>query len=128
MFGYLGKLVARRPWFVLAFWALVVVTAAPFAEGVGERLSAESEVPTGTESGRVSELVSDEFPGRDPEQLVLAVEASPGGPKVGDREFEDAVDGAVGAIRKAEGVGRLRPIGSRGPKGSRRRAAERKRC
>lgn len=107
MFGFLGMLAARRPLFVLAFWIVVVAAAAPFAERVGERLSAESEVPAGTESGRVSDLVAKEFPGRDPEQLVLAVQASPGGPRVGDESFEDSVNRAVRAIEGVEKVGEV---------------------
>ena len=105
IFGALGKISAGHPWLVLGFWALAALAAAPAAEGVGGRLSAAVEVPAGSEPAAVSGVLEDEFPGRDPEQLVLAVRSGDGGPRVGDPAYEEAVDRAVGAVAGVPGVG-----------------------
>lgn len=105
MFGALGGIVSRRPWVVLGFWVLAALLAAPAAGGVGERLSAAVEVPAGSEPAAVSGIVEREFPGRDPDGLILAVRSEEGGPRVGEPAFERAVDRAVGAVRGVDGVG-----------------------
>ena len=117
VFRVLGALVGRFPWLVLGFWVVASVVAAPGASRVGEDLSAESEVPAGSESGEVSRLLAGEFPGRDQERLVLAIRASDGAPRVGDGAFEEAVDGAVGAIEDVPGVGRVVTPREEGPVG-----------
>ncbi|QIN85428.1 MMPL family transporter (plasmid) [Rubrobacter tropicus] len=105
LFGALGRISAGHPWLVLAFWALAALAAAPAAEGVGGRLSAAVEVPAGSEPAAVSGILEGEFPGRDPEQLVLAVRSGDGGPRAGEPAYERAVDRAVGAVADVPGVG-----------------------
>lgn len=105
MFKTLGGFVTRFPWVVLGFWVIFAAVAAPGAALVGERLSAESEVPAGSESGAVSRVISEEFSGADPEQLVLAIRS--GGPRVGEPGFEGAVNRAVDAVRGVPGVGEV---------------------
>lgn len=95
MFDVLGRLISRFPWLVLAFWLAVIVLTVPVAARVGERLSAESEVPASSESGKVASLIEEEFPGRDSEQLILAIRSK--GPHVGDTDFEEAVEEALDA-------------------------------
>ena len=107
MFKALGGLVRRFLWLVLGFWLVVPLLAAPGAAGVGERLSAESEVPAGSESGRVSRILAEQFPGRDGEGLILAVRSPSEGPRVGEAAFEGAVDRAVGAVEGVAGVGEV---------------------
>jgi len=105
LFGRLGRISARRPWVVLGFWALAALAAAPAAAGVGERLSAAVQVPAGSEPAAVAGVLDREFPGRDPEQLVIAARSGDGAPRVGEPAFEGAVDRAVEAAGDAPGVG-----------------------
>ncbi|WP_121256850.1 MMPL family transporter [Nocardioides ferulae] len=80
MFGALGRLVSRRPWFVIAAWVVlagVVVSMAPQLQTTTE----ESEfLPDHYESVQAMELQSEKFPGATTPAAILVFEREDGEP------------------------------------------------
>lgn len=105
MFKLLGRVVTRFPWVTLALWLIAVVVAVPGAQQVSERLTAENTAPPNSEAAAVTDLVAENFPGNDSQQLILAIDSS--GPRVGDPDFEDTVDEALAKIRDVPSVGEI---------------------
>lgn len=112
MFKLLGRVVTRFPWVTLALWLITVVVAVPGAQQVSERLTAENTAPPNSEAATVANLVAENFPGNDSQQLILAIDSS--GPRVGDPGFEDAVDEALAKIRDVPNVGEIRSYRQQG--------------
>jgi RND superfamily putative drug exporter len=79
MFGALGRIVSRRPWFVIAAWivlAVVVVAAAPKLETTSD----ESEfLPDKYESIKAFQVQEEEFPDATTPAAILVIEREDGG-------------------------------------------------
>lgn len=79
---------------------------------MGDRLSAESEVPASSESGKVSSLIGKKLPNHEPERLIVAVRSD--GPRTGSPAFERTMDKVLEALRnipQTEDIVTYRDIG-----------------
>lgn len=99
----LSSLVARRPWAVLAVWALVLVLCAPLAARAPHALSANPGELLDTESARVTALLREQFGEKDTNTALLVTRSSPplttpGGRAAYDR-FADGLEALPGVSR-----------------------------
>ncbi len=90
MFGALGRLVSRRPWFVIGAWvvlAVLVVSLAPALQTTSE----ESEfLPDHYESIKATELQQEKFPGATTPAAILVFDREDGAQLTEDDQAEVA--------------------------------------
>ena len=103
-FDRLGRFVARRAWWVVGAWALVVLAALPLAPQVPGQLSAGGFILDDLESARAKSLLETEL-GAPPSALVV-VFSSPT-LEAGTPAFETAAAAAIADIRSAPHVARV---------------------
>jgi RND superfamily putative drug exporter len=70
-FDRLGRFIARRAWWVVGAWAVVLLVAVPLAPRAGESLSAGGFILDDLESARAKSLLESEL-GAPPSALVIA--------------------------------------------------------
>ncbi len=103
-FDRLGRFVARRAWWVVGAWVLVVLAALPLAPQVPGQLSAGGFILDDLESARAKSLLEAEL-GSPPSALVV-VFSSPT-LEVGSQAFETAAATAIADIDDAPHVARV---------------------
>ncbi len=103
-FDRLGRFVARRAWWVVGAWALVVLAALPLAPQAPRQLSAGGFILDDLESARAKALLGREL-GAPPSALVI-VFSSPTS-EAGTPAFELAAAAAVADIPGAPHVARV---------------------
>ncbi len=103
-FDRLGRFIARRAWWVVGAWALVVLAALPLAPQVPGQLSAGGFILEDLESARAKSLLGREL-GAPPSALVI-VFSSPTA-EAGTPTFEVAAAAAVADIGGAPHVARV---------------------
>ncbi|MGW3094753.1 MMPL family transporter [Streptomyces sp. NPDC001102] len=94
--------VARRRWWVLSFWGVVVVVSGLFYPHLVSSLVASDYSVTGSDSQQVSQLLEKEFPAAGAEQDVIVFDADH--LTIKDKEYVQVVDRVVKAVGKEPGV------------------------
>ncbi len=100
MFTFTGRLAracARRPWFVILAWLLLLVLGGLFARGLGDVVNSNLGLYFNPESIRASDLLDDRLRGPKPAGEVVMVQSADS--TVDDPSFESFVSGLVAAIR-----------------------------
>ena len=100
----LARFVTRRPWLVLALWALVALLCAPLAARAPGRLTADPGRVPGAESARVIEVLQRDFGERDSNTVLLVVR---GAQPAGSPAFTAHYDAFVRALSATPGVSRV---------------------
>jgi RND superfamily putative drug exporter len=99
---WLGRLCTRRRWLVLGVWLLIVAGLLVWSKHVGSETADNLTLP-GSDSQNATDLLTKRFPvqanGTNP--VVLK---TPGGAKLTDKKYSDAVDATVKSLRKEPGV------------------------
>ena len=103
-FDRLGRFVARRAWWVVGAWALVVLAALPLAPQVPGRLSAGGFILDDLESARAKSLLGRELDA--PPSALVIVFSSPTA-EAGTPAFEVSAAAAVADIGSAPHVARV---------------------
>jgi RND superfamily putative drug exporter len=96
MFAALGRAVARRPWWVVAAWALLALAALPFAPQAHDTLQAGGFTAEDLEAARARRLLEDRV-GLPPSALVIVIRSTDHR-RAGDGEFETAVLAAIARV------------------------------
>lgn len=97
----LARLITRRPWLVLLVWGLALLLSLPLALSVPRRLTANPGSVPGSESGRVTELLRQDFGERGGNAVLLVVQ---GQQAVGSPAFERAYGAFMERLRATPGV------------------------
>lgn len=109
LLAQLGAACWRRPWQVIALWALAVVAGGIFSAQASQRLLSGSGDLAGTMSSRVGEILAREFDGGEAQSLVVVVRRRDGAPLTGGwQEIEDRVSER---LANARGVSNAAPAG-----------------
>lgn len=111
MFAALAKLVERYPRWILVFWLVVTLAAAPYAARVGEVLTGQPESPEGATSSQVRAVIERAFETHENELLVAIARpqdgpASPG--PVASAAFTAAIDATITSLLELPGVDYVR--------------------
>src|SRR5688572_5320319 len=96
MFAGLGRTVARRPWAVVAIWALLALVALPLAPRAHDALQAGGFTADDLEAARARRLLEDRV-GLPPSALVIVVRSTDDR-RAGDGAFEASVLAAIAAV------------------------------
>ncbi|MGN6244476.1 MAG: MMPL family transporter [Motilibacteraceae bacterium] len=97
-----GTWVARHRWWVLAVWAVVLVTAVLAYPHLLRSLTAADYSVTGSDSARVAELIQRDFTAAGAEQDVVVFDSAT--LTVQDPSYRQTVDRVLAAVRGQEGV------------------------
>src|SRR6266567_5029226 len=103
LFGRLGGFAVRRRWFVIATWAVLLVTMGTFARGLSDRLTSGGfEVP-GSPSLAVQHDLQKRFTGQYPYTALVVVHS--GGATVRDPAFQGEIRTVASEVEGTKGVG-----------------------
>jgi putative drug exporter of the RND superfamily len=94
--------VARRRWWVLGVWVVLFVVAVLAYPHLMHNLSASDYTVTGSDSAEVSDLLEADFTAAGAEQDVIVFDSD--SLKVTDREYQDAVDRVLKAVKEESWV------------------------
>jgi RND superfamily putative drug exporter len=97
-----GEWVARRRWWVLGVWVVLLVAAALAYPHLAANLSAPDYSVTGSDSAKVTELIGTDFAAAGAEQDVIVFDSDT--LKVTDKEYQDVIDSVVKAVKGQPGV------------------------
>ena len=97
-----GTWVARHKWWVLGAWLVLLVVAGLSYPHLMSNLSAPDYSVTGSDSEEVANLISADFTTIGAEQDIIVFDSSK--LKTTDKEYKDAVDRVVKAVKDHEGV------------------------
>ncbi|HEU4975131.1 MAG TPA: MMPL family transporter [Baekduia sp.] len=97
-----GAWVARRRWWVLSAWAVILVVSALAYPHLLASLVASDYSVTGSDSAQVTKLIERDFSAAGAEQDVIAFDSST--LMIRDAEYRKVVDRVVAAARDAPGV------------------------
>ncbi len=102
MFERLGRVVTRRPWWVIAGWVVAAVATVLLAPGLGAVTNADQAafLPSGAESARAAALAATDLPGATRVSAVVVV-IRPAGTLSGD---DTATIARLAGVPKPEGV------------------------
>lgn len=100
-----GMWVARRRWWMLGAWGVLLVASALAYPHLMSSLVASDYSVTGSDSARVSQLMGSEFAAGGAEQDVIAFDS--GTRSFNDGDYRDTVDRVVRAVRDQPGVSSL---------------------
>jgi putative drug exporter of the RND superfamily len=98
MFNLIANLVYKRPAWVLIFWAVILLIAAPLASLAPKRLSGSTSPVKNSEAERVNRLIEAEFGQQRVDTTLIVTESA--------REFRDAafLEKYADLIRGLEGI------------------------
>ncbi len=106
-FAALGRAIARRPWWVIAAWALLALVALPLAPRAHDALQAGGFTADDLEAARARRLLEERV-GLPPSALVIVIRATDGR-VAGDAAFETAVAAAIARVPAVPHVTGLLP-------------------
>ena len=90
--------VARRTWWVLGVWVVLLVAATLSYPHLAKNLSAPDYSVTGSDSAQVTDIIQSDFTAAGAEQDIIVFDSAT--LKVTDKEYADAIDRVVKAIKK----------------------------
>ncbi len=93
-----GRWVARHKWWVLGFWVVLLVLALLSTPHPTKNLSAPDYSVTGSDSAKVTDIIQSDFTAAGAEQDIIVFASD--GLKVTDKEYKDAIDRVVKAVKK----------------------------
>ncbi|MDC2946274.1 MMPL family transporter [Streptomyces heilongjiangensis] len=94
--------VARRRWWMLSFWGVVLVASAAAYPHLISSLAASDYSVTGSDSQQVSQLLETDFPSAGAEQDLIVFDSDT--LTIEDQEYAGVVDRVVKAVRDEPGV------------------------
>ena len=100
--GRMARTTALHPWRTIAAWVAIIAVAIVMAGSLDGVLTQDGELLTETESETADALIAEHFPGDDPLQEYVVVEAS--GAIATDPEFAGAVGSLVDELRVTENI------------------------
>jgi len=101
-FYWLGRTCIRFRWVVLGVWVVVVVALVLWAKHAGSQTSDNLTLP-GSDSQQATDVLTKRFPAQANGTNPIPMEA-PGGAKLTDKKYADAVDATTKAFRADRGV------------------------
>ncbi|NJK45228.1 MAG: MMPL family transporter, partial [Pleurocapsa sp. SU_196_0] len=101
MFNWLAHLVYKRPAWILIFWAVVLLAAAPLANLAPKRFSGSTSSVKNSEAERVNRLIETEFGQQRVDTTLIVTE---GNRAFKDAEFLERYDALVQKLEAVEGV------------------------
>src|SRR6266545_3410415 len=105
LFGRIGALAARRPWFVIAFWVALVVALGAFAGRLPGRLGAGGfEIP-GSQSLAVQRALEQRFDQTSNATAMVVVHHPT--LAVTDAPYVQAIEALSAVVERVEGVGQV---------------------
>ncbi len=104
MFSLIAKLVSKRPWWVLAFWAVLLLVAAPLAALAPKRLSGGTSPIRNSQTERVNQLIETAFRQKRVDSTLIVTEGltDPKSPT-----FQAAYDRLIARLQRVDGVSSL---------------------
>ncbi len=102
----LARLVTRRPWWVLLFWALLALVCAVPASLAPARLSADPGALANSESGKVTALLAERFGERDSNSVLLVTQTRE---PLTEARTAQQYAAFVAGLRQVPGVTRVLP-------------------
>ncbi|MEI5671988.1 MULTISPECIES: MMPL family transporter [unclassified Nocardioides] len=84
MFGALGRLASRRPWYVIAAWLVFAVLVVAFAPKVESTTDQADFLPDSYESIKATNLISDAFPQQQDSGATIVFDRTDGEPLTAD--------------------------------------------
>ncbi len=97
IFERIGEFTYRYRWFVVGFWALILIASAFFAPNLGDRLKGGGFAGSNTEAERVQDIMVDDF-GRSPATLTVVFQGDDGLSARGE-QFQKAEQRALEDLR-----------------------------
>ena len=97
-----GRWVARRRWWVLSVWAVLVVGAALTYPHLLSSLASSDYSATGSESARVTELIGSDFTAAGAEQDVIVFDSDT--LTINDAGYRQVVDRVLASVKDEPGV------------------------
>jgi putative drug exporter of the RND superfamily len=101
MFNWLANLVYKRPAWILIFWAVVLLAAAPLANLAPKRFSGSTSSVKNSEAERVNRLIETEFGQQRVDTTLIVTE---GNRDFKDTDFLERYDALVTKLEAVEGV------------------------
>jgi len=105
-FSRLGRFAVRRRWWIVAFWALLLLAAIPLAPRVGGALRAGGFILDDLESARAKALLQQELD-TPPSAVVVVLHSD--ATTAGTPAFEAPAAAAIAHVAEAPGVVRILP-------------------
>ncbi len=97
MFTALGRLVSRRPWFVVGAWVVLAVVVVSFAPSLQTTTDEAEFLPDHYESIKAAELQADKFPGATTPAAILVFQREDDAELTADDQAEvDRIAGELG--------------------------------
>jgi RND superfamily putative drug exporter len=93
-----GRWVARHKWWVLGIWVVLLVLAVLSTPHLTKNLSAPDYSVTDSDSAKVTDIIQSDFTAAGAEQDIIVFDS--GELKVTDKEYKDAIDRVVKAVKK----------------------------
>jgi RND superfamily putative drug exporter len=93
-----GRWVARHRWWVLGIWGVLLVLAVLSTPHLSRNLSAPDYSVTGSDSAKVTDIIQSDFTAAGAEQDIIVFDSDE--LKVTDKEYENAIDRVVEAVKK----------------------------
>ncbi|MGZ4475838.1 MAG: MMPL family transporter [Nocardioides sp.] len=84
MFGALGRLAARRPWYIIASWVVLTVLVVAFAPGLKSTTDQSDFLPSHYESIQATNLMTDAFPQHNDSGATIVFSRTDGAALSGD--------------------------------------------
>ena len=97
-----GAWVARHRWWVLGAWGVLLVLAVLATPHLTRNLSAPDYSVTGSDSAEVTDVIQSDFTAAGAEQDIIVFDSDD--LKVTDKEYADAIDRVVKAVKKKSWV------------------------
>ena len=98
-FIWLGELVTRRPFVVIALLAAIALSFGAYGYDLDGRLSQEGWFDESSDSVKGSVIADDTF-GRDTNGDIIALYTAPDGQTVDDPKIRDAAQATLAALKK----------------------------
>ena len=95
-FALLSKIATRHPWKVVAVWALVMISSAPFAMQFEDTLSGAGWDVAGSDSQQARQLIEQELPQTFPQHLIAVYHSED--LVVDDAAYAQAVDSSLSRV------------------------------
>jgi RND superfamily putative drug exporter len=97
MFKELGQFITRKPWVVIAIWAIILIVMAPLAMNLSDRLKydATSFMPKDTDSQKAQDLYALQFPQASESSQVQLITVIQSDNRTATMGFVNSLDAAL---------------------------------
>ncbi len=97
MFKELGQFITRKPWVIIAIWAIILIVMAPLAMNLSDRLKydATSFMPKDTDSQKAQDIYAQQFPQASESSQVQLIAVIQSDNRTATMGFVNSLDAAL---------------------------------